>query len=310
MKDTVSLNKIVIEAYENKEGRKLLKGEKDDKPVKNYYKECRKKLIEICGSLNCDFEEFKSDNNYYEFPISVATIFKTYLLEDSKNGSFISKLRKGRFLDITFEEKRNFIDKIKVNLKEEYKECDLKENVYIEIEDICRDLLKESEYSERVKDIVTMTQFISSVLVEASLIKLSGIDAKEGLLGVVDPDKQQYYDVKEDKKICNLKITADKKLNNPDKLVMMEYLETCLKEKINEWIQIVNIAGEIREQDVEDYKFENRDMLESKELLINAIKEFENEKNQEKDNIVEKIHTKEEFSNILNEIRRDLNKQK
>lgn len=313
MRDKVSLNKIVIEVYENKLGRKLLKGEAYDKPYNNFNKQCITKLNEISKSLNCDFEEFRNDNNNFELPVVVAAIFKAYLLEYSGNGSFISKLRNRRFLDITLEEKRDFIDRIKVNLKEEYKDDELKEDVYIEIEDICRTLLKEAKYNERVKDIVTTTQFFSSLLIEASLIKLSGIDAKEGILGVENPDKHQYYDIEEEmKKISNLKITADRKLNIPDKLVMMEYLEVFLKEKINDWIQIVNIAGEIREQDVEDYIFENRDMLESKKLLENAIKEFENKKNQEKEhtkaNMAGKIHTREEFYEILNDLRRDLNK--
>ncbi|UZP04717.1 hypothetical protein JW813_06820 [Clostridium botulinum] len=302
MKEKVSLNEVIRDAYIKKNARELFKDEMQDKPYKNYSDECTKKLRDICKVLNSDLEEFKNDKGTFDLPIVVAEIFKAYLLEKSGKGSFISKLRNGKLSDITFEEKRDFIGKIKINLKEKYKDDELNKDIDIEVEEISRALLHEAKYSEKVKDIIATTQFFSNLLIEASIVKLSGINELEGFVSVNNPNKSysDNSDVEEElKKVRETKVDISKKLTIEDKIELMEYLEVFLKEKIKEWVEIVNIAGEIREQDVEDYKFEKRDMIKSRELINLAISDYKEKLQEERLPALKSPHTEEEIKTIL-----------
>ena len=313
MKEQVSLNEIIRETYVKKVGRELFKDEMQDKPYQNYSNECTKKLRDICKVLDCDLEEFKNDKGRFEIPIAVAEIFKVYLLDKSGKGSFISKLRNGKLSDITFEEKRDFIEKIKINLKDKYKNDELKKEIDIEVEEISRALLHEAKYSEKVKDIIATTQFFSNILIEASIVKLSGINELEGFVSVINPNKSYFNNsgVEEElKKVRETKVNISKKLTIQDKIELMEYLEVFLKEKIKDWIEIVNIAGEIREQDVEDYKFEKRDMMKSRELINLAISDYKERLEEERLPKLKPHNTEEEIKNIIDEIRSKIRDKK
>lgn len=313
MTEKVSLNEVIREVYVKKVGRELFKDEMQDKPYKNYSDECTKKLRDICKVLNSDLEEFKNDKGTFDLPISVAEIFKVYLLEKSGKGSFISKLRNGKLSDITFEEKRDFIEKIKINLKRKYKDDKLKKDIDIEVEEISRELLHEARYSEKVKDIIATTQFFSNILIEASIVKLSGINELEGFVSVINPNKLHLNNSKieeELKKVRDTKVDISKKLTIEDKIELMEYLEVFLKEKIKDWIEIVNIAGEIREQDVEDYKFEKRNIMKSRELINLAISDYKEKLEVERLPKLKPHHTEEEIKSIINEIKSKIRDKK
>ncbi|HAT4340778.1 TPA: hypothetical protein I9094_003095 [Clostridium perfringens] len=310
-KDKISLNQVLKEVYVKKIGRDILPGEMQDYSYKSFVKESTQKLRDICKVLKCDFESFKNDKNRFELPAVVGEIFKVYLSEESGKGSFISKLKGKKFADITFEEKRNFIEKVKVSIEEKYKDDKLKSLIYEEIEDICRNLLGEALYVEKIKGMISNTQFFSDILIEASIVKLSGINELEGFVSTINPKNLDLNESKieeELKKVRDSKIDISNKLTVEDKIELIEYLEVFLKEKIKDWMEIVNIAGDIREQDVEDYKFERREMLNSKEIVNLAISEYKEKLAEERLPKMNYIHTEEEIKNIIEEIKINRNK--
>ncbi|MDU8966661.1 MAG: hypothetical protein E7H39_12450 [Clostridium sp.] len=306
MKEKISLNEVLKDVYINKVGRDIFRGEMQDNAYKSFVKDSTKKLKEICKVLKCDFESFKNDKDRFELPVVVAEIFRVYLSEESGKGSFISKLKGKKFASITFEEKRNFIEKVRASVEGKYKDDKLKNSIYKEIEEVCRNLLDEALYNEKVKDVITNTQFFSNILIEASIVKLSGINELEGFVSVMNPKKLDLNNSEieaELKKVRETKIEISNKLTIEDKIELMEYLEVFLREKIKEWIEIVNIAGEIREQDVEDYKFEKRDMMKSKDLVNLAISDYKEKLEEERLPKLKYHHTKEEIKNIIEEIK-------
>lgn len=309
IEEKVSLNSIIEQEYEKGIGRKLYKGENKDSNYDEFRSRQTKKIIKIFKLLGCDFEDFRvssKENSSFEIPITVAEICRVYISGDSSKGSAISNIHTGNFLKVKLEDKIKLLDRMEANLKEK---------TNYELDDYFTILRHEIEDSERVKDVIKGIQDS----IETLLLEFGGIDGREGLVGVVNTDKKvsefnnEIKDFEEYmEKIDSVEVTAKMKLNNPDKLVLMEYLETFLGEKIKDWLRIVDIAGEIREGDLEDYTFENIGMLTSEELLEEAIKEFENEKNLERESIKvhteERIHTPEEIKEILEEIKKNLKK--
>lgn len=309
MGEKFCLNSIIEQEYEKGIGRKLYKGENKDSKYEDFRVRQTEKIIEIFKSLNCNFEDFRTSSNKnssFKLPITVAEICRVYISEDGSKGSVISNIRKGKFLKLKPEDKIKLLDRM---------EAILKEKTNYELNDYFTILRHEIEDSERVKNVIKGIQDSIEIL----LLEFGGIDGREGLVGVVNTDKKvsefnnEIKDFEKSmEKIDSVEVTAKMKLNNLDKLVLMEYLETFLGEKIKDWLRIVDIAGEIREGDLEDYAFENIGMLTSEELLEEAIKEFENEKNLERKSIKahteERIHTPKEFKEILDEIKKNLKK--
>lgn len=306
MEERISLNQVIKDTYIEKIGRELFKGEMQDTKYKNYAKDSRGKLNEICLALNCDLEDFKNDNGTFDLPIVVAEIFKVYLLEKSSKGSFISKLRGRKLSDITFEEKIYFINKVKVNLKEKYNSDEMNKEIDSEVEEIFSVLLDKAKYGEKVEEIIETTQLFTNLLIEASIVKLSGINKLDGFVSVINPKRIDFNNIDMDeevKKIRDTKVKINQKLTIEDKIELMQYLEVFLKEKIEEWWEIVNIAGEIREADVEEYKFENRNMMKSKEIVNLAISEYKENLEEERLPELKPPHSPEEMRRIIDEIK-------
>ena len=306
MEEKISLNQVIKDTYVEKIGRELFKGEMQDTKYKNYFKDSREKLNKICLALNCDLEDFKNDHGTFDLPILVAEIFKVYLLEKSSKGSFISKLRSGKLSDVTFEEKVDFINKVKVNLKEKYNSDEMNKEIDSEVEEIFSVLLDKAKYGEKVEEIIETTQLFTNLLIEASIVKLSGINKLDGFVSVINPKRIDFNNIDMDeevKKIRDTKLKINQKLTIEDKIELMQYLEVFLKEKIEEWWEIVNIAGEIREADIEDYKFENRNMMKSKEIVNLAISEYKEKLEEERLPELKPPHSPEEMRRIIDEIK-------
>ena len=79
---------------------------------------------------------------------------------------------------------------------------------------------------------------------------------------------------------------------------------------IKEWRKIVDIACELREDNITESALENEEILASKDLVKLAIQEYEDEvKENMKPNVVVK-HSPEEMKKILEEIRQNLENRK
>ena len=83
----------------------------DEDSYKNYKDTCKDKIMKIFKNLNMDIEDFKVAPNKYQIPFNIGDLIIQYLLEDSKKGSFVSKLKNNRLNKITTKEKEEFLNR-------------------------------------------------------------------------------------------------------------------------------------------------------------------------------------------------------
>lgn len=304
---TVSLNEILMELYVEKEG-----GDKStaDSPYKNFVKDNTKKLKDIFKAMGCDIEQFKNEKDRYDLPIVVAEVFKVYISEESSKGSYISKLKNKKFLDITIEEKVDFINKIIDKIKEKYKDDNNKTQVYKELEDLQNTWIAEANYSEDVKKEILETEIYTNLIIESAMIQVGSISELDGLITV---DNNMVNNLDKDNRINDYdkdNVDYRLKLSQKDRLELLKYLRCFIINNIKEWKNIVDIACELREDNMIESALGNEGVLSSKELLELSIQEYEDEiKENMKPKIVVK-HNPEEMKKIIDEIRFDFNKKK
>lgn len=128
----IPLNEILKEIY-LKKNISVNKLNTADSKYKDFVKDNTRKLKDTFKALKCDIDQFKNKKDRYELPIVVAEIFRIYLEEESGKGSYISKLKNKKFLDITLEEKIDFINKVTKRIQEAYKGEVNEEKVKIEV---------------------------------------------------------------------------------------------------------------------------------------------------------------------------------
>ncbi|MDB0440332.1 hypothetical protein C4R89_12395 [Clostridioides difficile] len=107
-----TMSDIVLEAYCEKYD--LNKGDIDlnkDEAYKNYKDSSREKIGVIAKNLGMNIEEFRENSNKYNIPFNVAEVIIQYLVEESKKGSFISKIKSNKLNKITNAEKLEFMNK-------------------------------------------------------------------------------------------------------------------------------------------------------------------------------------------------------
>ena len=312
-KKTVALNEIFMELYAKKENISIKDIQTGDTPYKNFVKDNTKKLKETFNAIKCDIEQFKNGKDRYDLPIVVAEIFKIYLTEESGKGSYISKLKNRRFLDITIEEKVDFINKVTDRLREIYKGDIDEQKVHRELEDLHRRWLGEANYSEEVKAKILDTELCTNLLIESAMIHVGSISELDGLITV--NNEKLYADIEEDmfekiNEVDNVKTSYSEKLTHDDRLELLTYLKYFIIKNIKEWRKIVDIAWELREDNITESALENEEILASKDLVKLAIQEYEDEvKENMKPNVVVK-HSPEEMKKILEEIRQNLENRK
>jgi len=273
----IALNEIFMELYEEK--KKINKCEigTADTPYKNFVNENTEKLKAIFKAMNFDIEQYKNNKVTYEIPIIVAEIFKIYLKEDSRKGSFISRVRGKKFLEISYGEKKDFINKVIIQLKEKFKDY---ANFNDELEDIRKRWISEASYNEEIKGEIIDTEIISNILIESAIINVGAISELDGLVSVENP---VYEDIAENKSLDELKkineitVPYSAKLTQEDRLELVHYLRNFIIENIKQWKKIVNIACELRESNISEYDIDDINFFDSEELVKLAIKEYENE---------------------------------
>lgn len=303
---TVSLNEIFMEVYEKKSDVKDVKTA--DSLYKSFVKDNTKKLKEIFKAIGCDIEEFKNDKDRYDLPIVVAEIFKLYITENSGKGSYISKLKNKKFTDITIDEKVDFIDKIKDKIKERYKNDINETDIYRELEDLYEQWKAEAIYSEDVKKEILNTELYINSILEAAMIQVGSISGLDGLITISNDAIGNIDEYNRVEQFNSNKIHYSQKLSHKDRLELLKYLKHFVINNIKEWKNIVDIACELREDNISESALGNEEILSSKELLQLSIQEYEDEiKENMKPRIVVK-HNPDEMKRILDELRINLNK--
>lgn len=307
---TVSLNEIFMELYTEK--NKISKGEVEikDNPYKSFVAENTEKLKDIFKAMRFDIESYKNENGTYDIPIVVAEVFKVYLTDKSPKGSFISRIKSKKFLEITIEEKKDFINKV---IKQLRKKFDGYPNVEDEISDICERWIGEIEYNEKVKNKIIEAVSISNLLIEAAVTNVGAISEIDGLVAV---NNHTFDSIQEDKsvdffkKINEVKVPYNIRLSENDRLELIEYLTTSIVESIKDWKRIVNIACELREENILEHGIDNTNFINSSELVKMSIKEYEESiKANMKWKQVPK-HTEEEAKEILKSIKLEMESKK
>lgn len=302
---TLALNEILMELYAERENIDIKDIETTVSPYKDFAKDTTNKLKYIFKALKCDIEQFKNDKGWYDLPIPVAEIFRVYLTEDSKKGSYISKLKNKKFFEIELEEKINFIKRVVEQLREKYKEDSNREKVFKEIDDLEKGWIGEAQYSEIVKDEVIETESIVNMIMEACMFKVGSISELDGLV-TVDSGKSTECSEEEILEIMNSedmpKLPYRATLKYEDRLELLKYFKVFLINNIKEWKKIVDIASELRQRNVEDDAINKIGLISSDELLKSAINEYEEEIKEKMKPIEIPEHTPEEFYKILAEL--------
>lgn len=307
---TITLNQILKELYAKKIKISTSEVEVKDSPYKTFASENTLKLKDIFKGLKFDIENYKNEKGTYDIPIVVAEVFKIYLTEESAKGSFISKIKGKKFLEITLDEKKDFINKVNKKLRERFEGYPNAEN---EINDIYERWIEEAEYNEKVKDKIVEIGSISNFLIESAIINVGSISEIDGLVSVnnykadniEEEEAVDYF-----KKISQVKVPYNIRLSEGDRLELIDYLTTSISESIKDWKRIVNIACEIREENISEYGMDSINFINSNELIKMSIKEYEEriKANMEWKHIPR--HTKEEVEEILKSIKLEIESKK
>lgn len=107
-----SLNDIIADVYcEDKNKKRSDLNTSLDNKYKNYNKEQTTKISSIAKNLDRNINDFKTEMDRYKIPFNVSEIIAQYMLENSENGSFISKIRNNKLNQVTNKEKLEFINR-------------------------------------------------------------------------------------------------------------------------------------------------------------------------------------------------------
>lgn len=214
----MKLSEVFEKAYCEKEG--VTKIDLDVDSYKNYKDTSKEKIMSIFKNLNMDIEYFKIAPNKYQIPFNICDLMIQYLLEDSKKGSFVSKLKNNNLNKITTREKKEFLDKFFERL---IKSCGKDEKHLSYVEDL-RD-----EYDTKIK-ILEIADYKREKLfqdckesIEKNIRNIYNIDDTYGIM-LLGPSKQEFnYDL----------------LNTKDTDLLVDTYSLLLKSLNNKWTKIV-----------------------------------------------------------------------
>ena len=214
----MKLSEVFDKAYCEKNG--VTKIDLDVDSYKNYKDTCKDKITSIFKNLNMDIEYFKIAPNKYQIPFNICDLMIQYLLEDSKKGSFVSKLKNNNLNKITTREKKEFLDKF---FERVIKSCGKDEKHLSYVEDL-RD-----EYDIKIK-ILEIADYKREKLfqdckesIEKNIRNIYNIDDTYGII-LLGPSKQEFnYDL----------------LNTKDTDLLVDTYSLLLKSLNNKWTKIV-----------------------------------------------------------------------
>lgn len=276
-KRKIALNKIFKQLYSEKNKIDESEINTADSIYKNFVNENTEKLKEIFKSMGFKIEEYKNENGKYEIPIIVAEIFKIYLNENSSKGSFISKIRGKKFLEITYKEKEDFINKVVIELRKKFKDYP---NANSEIDYIYKSWIGEAKYNEIIKDKIIETELIFNMLVESAIITIGSVSELDGLVSVcnvIDEEDIQDDFIEDLSNFNDSKVPYNLKLTQEDRVELINYLRTSIADNMRQWKHIVDIACELRENNIDECCMNDSDFVSSDELVELAIKEYKKE---------------------------------
>lgn len=258
----------------------------NDKKYKNFMKECIKDINSICESLDINIKLYKVKDNEYKIPYILGELIKVYLLQDSKKGSIISKLKQKKYSEITYEEKIQLNNSIIEKLKEN--------NLDDESEKIIKNLNKycivKEKLNEDLKQIAERTKLVTNNFIDEIINSISGYNKNDGFikvnpsiridLGNIDDDLYSSDELIEKircKLRCDRNFYDKKTLTYDDMAVLSNYLRFWIIDSMTNFLDIVNDFSELREEDVSEH--EANQYKDSKVLLKEAINEY-------KDNLI------------------------
>ncbi|MHC1723205.1 MAG: hypothetical protein AB9836_08385 [Aminipila sp.] len=322
--ETIALNEMLFKLYigdgDTKEVGTKSEINTADSPYKNFVNENTKKLKEIFKAMEFDIEQFKNDKDRYEIPNAVAEIFKLYLnKEDGGKGSFISKLKRKKFLEITYEEKLKFIGNAVAKLRDKY------ENHTEVIDELNRKWTADAKYYEDIKCKIKEIKEKTNYSIEEAISNVASITELEGLVSVNTYDdlmeekifEEILNEISENKDLFSSESNPKEnnvpysiKLNESDRMELVNYLGISIENNIKQWKKIVDIACELREGEIIETSINCTDFISSEELVRLAIEEYEKELKLKKEANHSNQDSPEKMQEILKSIRLEMNAKK
>lgn len=318
-KDTVTLSSIIKEVYQQK---KLIY--EDIIFDEDFEKNTKKKLKGIAKGLGIKIENYRVDKNNYKIPKIIADILTIYLTEDSKKGSFISKINNKNFDKITKEEKVEFLNKVVDNLKKKYKNDENYSEVLDSLLEVKWTIINQINFSHGGVELIDEIKKDITDKIDVCFKEFTHIKPDDGIIRVND---RIYIDKIESSKRINIDDLKFSDMNidllsNDDKIVFVRYLKEMIFQSIEEWNKLRKIANEIKHckideaveccDDSSEKQFDEYESIEGINLLSISIQEYKKEIIKEYEEKLENTYKKkeiisnEEIGQILEDIKKEL----
>lgn len=322
-KDTVTLSSIIKEVYQQK---KLI--DTDIIFDEDFEKNTKKKLKGIAKGLGIKVENYRVDKNNYKIPKIIADILTIYLTEDSKKGSFISKINNKNFDKITKEEKVEFLNKVVDNLKEKYKNNENYSEVLDSLVEVKYTIINQINFSHGGLELIDEIKKEITDKIDVCFKEFTDIKPDDGLIRVND---RVYIDEIESSKDINIDDLKFGDMNidllsNDDKIVFIRHLREMIFQSIEEWNKLRKIANEIKHckideaieccDDDSEKEFDEDESIEGINLLRISIQEYKKdiikEYKEKLENTYKNTETasNEEMGQILEDIEKELTSKK
>ncbi|MDR3596446.1 hypothetical protein [Clostridium sp.] len=304
-KDYVSLNSIISYLYREK--KKINNIDYQDTKYRNFVKEYKLKIKELCEALDIDLQLYKEDDELYNIPYILGEILKIYLKQDGKKGSIISNIKNKNFEKITYEEKIKFIDKFAEELKDQ-----LNDNEIISVVEWLKNNLKvKGKFNEDIKELAEGTKIVVNNFIDALVAKITGVKETDGVAffnqyRMIDLEKiDEKISVEElVEKLKYNKIPHKETLTFDDKEVLVDYLKYWIINNMSDFLHIVNAFSELREEDSSEHS--QKDYKDSGELLKESINDY---KDMIKEQLIPKKLPPDNIDKIMDELRKNFLKE-
>jgi len=297
----VSLNHIISYTYIKKKGIKKIDYEEDLK-YRNFLKECKNDIKKLCEALYIDIQLYKVDDNRYEIPYLLGEILKIYLLQDSKKGSIISKIKAKSYDKITYEEKVNFIDEVTELLKKEHSNDEITPIV----EWLKKKWKVQGKINKDIKALAEDTKIVVNNFIDTLVTKITGITDIDGLVSLTQYRIRELDETDDNisigefiEKIKYNRIPHKESLTFDDKVILIDYLKYWILDNMKDFLYIVEDFSQIREVDSSEHS--PKDYQDSKVILKESINEY-------RDMIKEKLSPKKLPPNNEDEIMKEIKK--